>query len=64
MIEDLVREWFFQGDNTKRFTSNYTEAHHGMNLFTNLMRQNHEKVLDNFWKKVGCEEGITVDVIC
>ena len=46
MIKDLVRRWFFQGDNKSYFTSNNTIARYGMYLFANCMRQNHKKVLN------------------
>ena len=48
MIADLVRQLFFQADNKKYFTSNNTDVHYDMHLFANWMKQNHEKVLEQF----------------
>ena len=33
MIENLVRQWFFQGDNKNCFTSSNQMAHYAMRLF-------------------------------
>ena len=58
MIDDLVRQWFFQGDNKIYFTSNNTEVHYGMHLFVNWKRQNHEKVLKQYLEKEECKAEI------
>ena len=49
------------GDLLRSFTINNTEAHYDMHvhLFSNLMRHNHEKFLENISKKEGCEVEIT-----
>lgn len=35
MIEDLLRQWNFQGNDEKYFKSNNTKAHYAMHLFEN-----------------------------
>ena len=63
MIGNLVRQWFFQGDNKKYFTSNNQMAHYGMHLFVNWMREKLEKVLEQFFKKERCEAEITTELL-
>ena len=46
LMNNLARQWLFRGDNKKYFTSNNTEAHCGVHLLANWMRQNNEKVLE------------------
>ena len=63
MIEDLVRQWFFQEDNKKYFSSNNTEADYHMYLFANWMRQSREKVLEQFLEKEECKTEITTELM-
>ena len=49
MIKDLVCQCFFQRDNKSYFARrNNTERNYVIELFTNWIRQNHEKLLEQF----------------
>lgn len=51
MIENLVRQRFFQEDNKRYFTSNNNiQTYYDVELFFSWMRQNHKKVLERFLK--------------
>ena len=48
MIEDPVRQRFFQKVNKKYFTSSNTDTHDGIYLVANWLSQSHEKILEHF----------------
>ena len=59
MAEDLVRQWFLK-EKTKYITSENQMACHGIHLFMNWMKQNHEKVFELFLEKTGRNAVITI----
>lgn len=60
MIEELVRQRLFQGDNKKCFTSNNTEANwHALALCA----QTYERLIGQFLQKKGCEAEITTELV-
>ena len=63
MIENLVMEWFFQQGNKKYLSSNNQIAHYSIHLFSNWMRQTHQKTLEKFLKIERCETEIATAVI-
>ena len=58
MIENLIREQFFRGDNKKYLISNNQIPHYRMHLFLEWIRQKHEKLLRQFLEKERCKTKI------